>query len=382
MKKNILLMYAVALLHGMVFYGPVATLYRQAQGVSIFQITLIESISLILCLLFEIPWGIAADRIGYKKTMVFCCTLYFVSKIVFWLADGFWWFLLERILLSIVISGLSGVDSSILYLSCGGDERQDVFGIYNSLQTAGLLAAAAVFSSFIGDNYRLAAKLTLISYGLAALAASNLVEVKESKSPVLCLKEFRGLLNKTLKNRYLLLFLIAVAFLTETHQTVTVFLNQPQFARCGLSPQKIGYVYIAATLAGVCGALSARLTGHTGIKSAGTLFYTIAAVSCLLLTFSARAGISIAGILALRVSNSLFQPLQMDLQNRMIVTGRRATALSINAMITDSIGAGINLLFGAFAKISLSASFLFGAALCTAGLCLYFTCCSRWDLKA
>lgn len=373
-------MYATALLHGMVFYGPVATLYRQTQGVSIFQITLIESISLILCLLCEIPWGIAADRIGYKKTMVFCCTLYFISKIVFWLADGFWWFLLERILLSIVISGLSGVDSSILYLSCGEEECQDVFGIYNSLQTAGLLVAAVVFSSFIGDNYRLAAKLTVISYGLAALAASNLAEVKESKKQVLCLYEFRGMLNKTLKDRYFLLYLIAVAFLTETHQTVTVFLNQPQLARCGLSPQKIGYVYIAATVAGVCGALSARLTRHTGFKNAGTLFYIMAAVSCLLLTFSGRAWFSIAGILALRVSNSLFKPLQMDLQNRMIVTGHRATALSINAMITDSIGAGINLLFGAFAKSRLSAAFLLGTALCITGLCLFFTCCHRWDI--
>lgn len=312
--------------------------------------------------------------------MVFCCTLSFISKIVFWLADGFWWFLLERILLSIVISGLSGVDTSILYLSCGEEERQDVFGIYNSLQTAGLLVAAVVFSSFIGDNYRLAAKLTVISYGLAALAASNLVEVKESKRQVLCLNEFRGMLNKTLKDRYFLLYLIAVAFLTETHQTVTVFLNQPQFARCGLSPQKIGYVYIAATLAGVCGALSARLTRHMGVKNAGTLFYIVAAVSCLLLTFSSRAWFSITGILALRVSNSLLKPLQMDLQNRMIVTGHRATALSINAMITDSIGAGINLLFGAFAKSSLSAAFLLGTALCITGLCLFFTCCYRWDI--
>ena len=54
MKRNIYLMYAIAFLQGMVFYGPVATLYRQAQGVSVFQITLIESISLILCILLEI----------------------------------------------------------------------------------------------------------------------------------------------------------------------------------------------------------------------------------------------------------------------------------------------------------------------------------------
>lgn len=113
-KKNIRLMYAISLLQGMVFYGPIATLYRQAAGVSVFQITLIESISYILCILFEVPWGMAADRIGYKKTMVFCCGLYFVSKLVFWQATGFGSFLLERVLLSIVIAGLTGVDSSIV----------------------------------------------------------------------------------------------------------------------------------------------------------------------------------------------------------------------------------------------------------------------------
>ena len=74
-KKNIYLMYAIALLQGMVFYGSIATLYRQASGITIFQITLIESISYILCILFELPWGIVADKIGYKKTMIlcFCC---------------------------------------------------------------------------------------------------------------------------------------------------------------------------------------------------------------------------------------------------------------------------------------------------------------------
>lgn len=65
LKKNIYLMYAISCLQGMVFYGPIATLYRQAQGVTVFEITLIESISLVLCLLLELPWGIIADRIGY-----------------------------------------------------------------------------------------------------------------------------------------------------------------------------------------------------------------------------------------------------------------------------------------------------------------------------
>ncbi len=93
-KKNIYLMYAIVLLQGMVFYGPIATLYRQANGLSVFQIALIESISYFLCIIFEIPWGIVADRIGYKKTMCFCCGLflflnwYFGEQIAFF---AFYW---------------------------------------------------------------------------------------------------------------------------------------------------------------------------------------------------------------------------------------------------------------------------------------------------
>lgn len=94
MKRNIFILYAIALLQGMVFYGPVATLYRQAHGVSVLEITVIESISLALCILLEIPWGVVADRIGYRRTMIICSGLYFISKIVFWRADGFCGFLM------------------------------------------------------------------------------------------------------------------------------------------------------------------------------------------------------------------------------------------------------------------------------------------------
>ena len=63
LKKNIFIMYAIAFLQGLVFYSSIATLYRQASGVSVFQITIIESISLVLCLIFELPWGVLADKI-------------------------------------------------------------------------------------------------------------------------------------------------------------------------------------------------------------------------------------------------------------------------------------------------------------------------------
>lgn len=167
MKRNVILLYAITFLQGMVFYAPVAVLYRQAAGVTVLQMTIIESISLLLSVVLEIPWGIIAEKIGYRNTMVFCCLLYFVSKIIFWQAINFGGFLLERILLSVVCAGLSGCDTALLYRSCKGVDSQKVFGLYSSLGLAGLMVSALVYSLFVGEDFRLAGLLTVVSYGAA-----------------------------------------------------------------------------------------------------------------------------------------------------------------------------------------------------------------------
>ena len=369
-KRNLRCMYVIALLQGMVFYGPIATLYREAQGVSIAQITLIESISLALCILLEVPWGILADKLGYKNTMVACCFLYFLSKLVFWQAADFGGFLLERILLSVVTAGLSGVDSSILYLSCGGQDSQKVFGLYNSLQTAGLLAAALIFSLFVGDNYALAGLLTVFSYGAAALCALGLTEVK-SPAPFSA-RLTLDVLRQTLSDRRLLLFLLAGALLTEAHQTITTFLNQLQYARCGLPDEAIGLIYIAATVAGMAGICSARLTRWAGARGAALLFYGGGILACIVLALTISPLPSVCAILGLRLCSTLFQPLFMDLQNRQVATSHRATALSVHAMLMDGVGVGTNLAFGTLAEIGLPCAFWFGGALCLSGLFLFF----------
>ena len=370
-QKNIYLLYAIALLQGMVFYAPIATLYRQAQGVSVFQITLIESIFLILCLLLELPWGIIADKIGYKHTVIFCCMLYLISKIVFWQATGFFAFLIERIMLSIIFAGLSGVETSMLYLSCKPGGSQRVFSIYNSLQTVGLLASALVFSAVIGNDYKLAGLLTVCSYGLAALLSLGLQEVKPKSNRQSPVREFLSLLRGTLQNKHMLFFLIGVALLSETHQTITVFFNQLQYRKCGLPTSTIGYLYMVVSVAGLCGVFSARITKRFGVaKTVGSL-YVAAMAACLLLAVTGNAWLSVAAILVLRIAHSLFQPLQTEIQHQQIQSQNRATALSLNAMIIESAGIGTNVVFGALAECDLPAAFLLGGGLCALGALLF-----------
>ena len=366
-KRNIYIMYFISLLQGMVFYAPVATLYRQAQGVTIFQITLIEGISMALCMAMELPWGVIADRIGYKKTMLFCNILYFISKLVFWKADGFGGFLLERIMLSVVCAGLSGVDSSTLYLSCEEGDSQKVFSIYEGLGTAGLLITALVYSVFVGDNYSLAGFLTVVSYGMAMILSFGLIEVKQEVKKEDSVKEFLSFMKETCKNRQLLLFLLAVALFSETHQTITVFLSQLQYVRAGISNSVMGVLYGLITVAALCGFCSERVTKKLGESVTIHICFFTTILSCIALAFTQLPIVSVAGILCIRIVFSIFSPLQIELQNRQVTTSNRATALSVNSVFIDSIGIGTNVIFGAVAEHSLIGAFGIGAVLCLAG---------------
>lgn len=124
------------------------------------------------------PWGWFAYRFGYKKILLIC----FVSKIVFWKATGFWLFLLERLLLAIALSSLSGCDSELIYLSMDKWENSDkVFGKYNFYNNSGFLTASIVSGFIINISMELAAFSTIIPYGIASVAALFLVGVNIKK---------------------------------------------------------------------------------------------------------------------------------------------------------------------------------------------------------
>lgn len=264
-KIGIPLFCATAFLQGMVFYGPIATLYRQARGVSVFQITLIESISLACLIALEIPWGYVADRIGYRRTLAACNVLYFLSKIVFWRAEGFGGFLLERLMLSVVLSGFSGCDSAYLFSLAGEGESQKAFGAYEASATAGLVAASLLFSTAVGGDFDAAGFLTVLSYGAAMVLTFFLPEVPP---PARRSAGFGARAGEAARevwgSRRFLLFLAAAALLTESNQTITVFLSQLQYVRAGIPARAMGYLFIPLTLMGLFAARSHRLTAVWG----------------------------------------------------------------------------------------------------------------------
>lgn len=359
-------MCAIALLQGMVFYAPVATLYRRAAGVSVFEISLIEAVSLALCVALEVPWGYLADRLGYRRTMVLCCGLYFISKLVFWQADSFGDFLTERILLAVVQAGLSGTDSAILYLSCKGRDSLRVFSVYNALTMAGLVAAGGVFALLPAGSYRLGALLTAGSYALALLFALGLREVR-SPEPAPARGSFAAAAREALDCGVLPL-LAGAALLAEVCQVATVFLNQLKYEACGMGQQTMSAAYVAASLLGLAGAFSPALARRLGRRGAAVFCALTCLGACGVLAAASSAPAAVASVLALRTSSGLLAPLTDEERNRRLHTEDRASALSVQAMVMECFAIAVNLALGALGQRSLTAAFLLGALLSAAGL--------------
>ncbi|HWR23464.1 MAG TPA: MFS transporter [Feifaniaceae bacterium] len=378
-KRNIRLMYAVAALQGMVFYAPVATLYRQAQGVSLFEIALIESVSLALMIVLEIPWGMVTDRIGYKKTLVACNVLYFVSKLVFWKASGFLWFLCERLLLSVVLAGLSGCDTAYLFVLGKGQNSHRLFGLYSAMSTAGVLFASAVFSLLIKDDYPLGGLLTAASYGVSMLLSLALQDVRPEEAPRAgVLERVRETACALRQQARFLLFLFAAALLIQTGQTITVFFSQPQYIRSGILPEHMGYLHILVTIAGLFSAKTGALTRRMGESAATKLLFLLAGAACAVGALSETPLPSVASILLIRLCSSLFEPIHMARQNLQVSSGGRAAMLSAYSSMMNIAAIFTNLLFGRASEIHIGYAFALGTVFCLFGFALY----AVWEKRA
>lgn len=367
-RRNTALFFAAYFLEGLCFYAPVATLYRQAAGLTLAQIGAIESVSVALMLLLELPWGRVADRLGHRQVIVLSTALYALSKVVFWRADGFGDFLLERVILAVALAGLSGCDSAYLYACGAPEEGQRRFGLWGAVQTAGLVTAGACSTLFFGENYRAAAGWTVVTYGLAALLTLFLTDPPEETPARAERPPLRAALGWSLVHAPLL---IGVALFTETVQFVAVFLSQVQYRRSGIPLRWFGLLYLMVTLAALAGVWSHRLTGRLGRRGGTLLLIGGGAALCLVLAFIPLPGASVLGIMGLRAAGALFEPVSLDLQNAATPPGGAAAQLSCNAMVMELTAAALNPAFGAAADLGTGWALLLGAAACGGGLVLF-----------
>lgn len=368
LNKNIPLMYAIVFLQGLVFYASVSTVYRQAKGLSLSEIFIIESVTWLLMILLEIPWGLFADRFGYKKTIVIANFIFLLSKVVFFAAASFPVFLLERVLLTLALSGLSGCDIALLHHSMTTDDHSErVFARYRWFEAGGLLIASLVSPLLISISLEATALATIVPYAAAVVLSLMLTEVSIENRAVPNIKES---LLSVVRNRRILLLVFGAALGTEAVQSVTVFLNQPQYVRSGIDIRYFGFLLALTQAVRLISVKSHVLSGRFGKGRAIGFLSLVIPLSCAGLAFTASPVISIVLICFIAAAMALADPMLTDLKNSAVATGDRATVLSGYSMCGSLIAAAVNPMIGFGADASIQSGFLVCAAIGAAGFVL------------
>ncbi|WP_288221386.1 MFS transporter [uncultured Clostridium sp.] len=367
-RLNIYLLNLIVFLQGLVFYAPVATIYRENRGISLSEIFIIESIYMVFIILLEIPWGIFADKFGYKKTLLLSNFIFLVSKVIFFKANSFTLFFIERLLLAFSISGLSGCDSAMMYLSLNENENSEkIFATYGFFSNLGFLTGSVVATFIIDISIDLAAFYTIIPYALAFLLSFLLKEIGLEENKKVGVK---GNIKSILKKRSMLIFIISMALITEVFQSITVFLNQGIYMKSKIDIKYFGIILSIIQIIRLISVKSYKITNKFGQKKIIIFLVISILISSVVLIFTSNPLLAISGIAIITTSMSFVEPISMDIKNKSILSSNRATILSIYSMIGSLVSASINPIIGLASNFSIECGLFTCTIICLISIIL------------
>jgi MFS family permease len=353
MKRDLRLFYGYRLLSAAYLFVPAQVKFFQERGLSWTEIFVLNSVFNAVLVVFEVPTGALADRVGRRVAMVLGSLSMAVAFLVYYFGTSFAWFVAAESVFALGMTLTSGPDSAYLYDLLKAEGRQRRYsaheGTASSFKHIGMTVAFAI-GGFLGQRetslpFLVAAGACLVAAGAAAL-------LREAK-PVRGLREqkwggYVPHMSRALKLalradrlRWAILYSSLIFILLR----VSLWLYQPYLADAGLKLGSTGLVF--AALYGVAALCSHNVQAIRARFRNGSIYWVLPAVmgaSYLLLgRFATLWGIGL--LVAQKAVDGLYSPLTKELLNREIAdSSQRATVLSVESMVR-------RICFGVFAPL-------------------------------
>ncbi len=155
MKKNILLIYLHTFLSTFILFYICDTLFYIERGLSSSQYISFVGVAFLVKLIFEIPFGILADKYNKKMLLLISNLLFITSTIIFINSHNYFTFLIAIIINSINNSISSGIVNSILYESTENKKDFNKILFYNSFFYNISYMLAMIIGGYIGQHFGL-----------------------------------------------------------------------------------------------------------------------------------------------------------------------------------------------------------------------------------
>ncbi len=355
LERNILLNYIIGGLMWGRFYIPVLALFYIANQVPLKQFSIIMSAFLLTTIIFEVPSGVIADLLGYKKTLIIARTLYIIEILIISFSHGFWPFLIGKIISGIGVSLSSGTNQAFLFNTLKRLKRTKEHKKISGNAFAIMMFSQAIFFVFgaflFKINPKLPAYASIPTLGTGLLLSFLLVEPYNNKISMTFKNSMKHLgegLRLFKKNKYLIYLLIFSLGISVFH-SIGLSMSSEYLKQISIPIAIIGFIsFIFSALMAISSKKANALEKKLGEKKS----FIIIQITALISVFGMMLMIPYYGLL-------LYLPLSFVVgfssilinhyMNEHVTTKHRATMLSIKNL-TNSIGPAI--MFPVFGWIS------------------------------
>lgn len=343
-------------------YAPVGTLYLRSKDLSYLQINSLWGIIVFTKFLAEVPTGLLADRLGRSRAVQAALGMQLLGEVIYLFAGGYPGFVLSAVVAGVGFAFSSGCVETLVYESLRDRGREGemskALGAVEAIQRlANLLAFVAtglVVRELTETSFTWAVAITAALVGAGFLWSFTLVEksddgIEEPASSVTLLREGWALIRRNRAFRLLaLVFVVTLPF-----RDYLGSLYQPHFVAADVGAAWFGISLALAAGLRMVGSRSAYLLEERlGPRAGLTLAVALPGLLYLLFARLSHPLWTVVAFWALSGSMSLRMPLISAQLNAHIDRRNRATVLSLIGMLVGVYEAGMGLLVGAVADVS------------------------------
>jgi len=329
------------LFSNLMIIGPVIMIYLlNVKFLSFTQIMVLNSISALTILIFEVPTGAFADKAGRKISLIIGSIMWAICLLIYIIGTHFFIFVIGEIFFGIGMTFKSGADSALLYdtLKLSGEEKEYPYiqGKALSLSMTGL-AIGSIAAGFI---YSINPHLPLIVSILFMIAGAT-AGLFFTERHKLYKKEKGHYFSSILKSsRYLLRHnklkaIILYCTVLFTFFRGAFYFYQPYFIEVELPVIFFGIVFSLFNLISAASARSAswfnKITGNRTLTSLSAMIIVSFFIMGLV-----DHWVGISAIFLQQIMRGLYNPIVTKYLNKHIPSDRRATMLSLSSMVTNA----------------------------------------------
>ena len=346
--KNIKLFYIYSLFDELLIIGPIMVIYLFFKGFSFSEIMLLQSISAIAIVIFEVPTGAIADKVGRKFSIGLSKLMWILSLLIYILGTSFLDIAIAEIVFSIGITLKSGADSALLYDSLKALDREEEFtkiqgrARSNIYITQGIGAIVASFVYSINEYLPMIFSIgfMIIAFVVVLLFEEPPIEDKKGKygeKYFTQIKESGKYVIHHPKIKSIAIFaMIFFAFMRAGF-----WFYQPYMESVNVSVKYFGIFFFFFNMTAALASSKSNLIISFSKKRTFMFMIALLWLSFLILGFS-HHWLAIMAILPQQVARGLYSPVINKYSNKHIPSNKRATVLSFISL-ASSLSAAIVL---------------------------------------